>query len=229
MVMCLGMLVSSVQAATIIVNAEGVTANLGANGNADGVRPPAHLIDGSGLSDATLVETGDAIPGTLPTHTNVLNDQWRMNIIDHISNPGNFDVALTFDLDLDNSDSYDITGVYLWNYNEGNNLSERGLNMVLIQTSTDGTNFTQVGPGEFDFAPAPETSTYAPQFIDFGTTLSGVSDIRFIMQGADSNGGDIRWLGAAEVRFTAVPEPSSAALLLGAGSMLLMVRRRKIK
>lgn len=199
----LGALVNPVQADTIMVQPEGVVADLGANGLADTSRPVTNLINGTGLSDATLVQTGAPIPGTLPTHDNVLNNMWRMQITGWSTNAGAFDVTLTFDLDLDNSHAYDITGVYLWNYSESGNLTGRGLNKVVIQSSTDGVNYTQVGSGDFDFARAATTATYAPQYVDFGTRLTGVSSIRFVMQGADSNDTDARWLGAGEVRFTA--------------------------
>ena len=71
----------------------------------------------------------------------------------------------------------------------------------------------------------PAQSTGNIQYIDLGTTYTGVTNVKFNDATHFSNdGSDI--VGLNEVRFTVIPEPSAAALLGGLGMLVLLRRRR---
>jgi hypothetical protein len=183
---------------------------------------PAGTINGSGLSDATIVQTGDAVPVTLPTHAaSPFGIQWRNR------DGSQADNTISFDLGT-GSTSYDITGLYVWNYNEAFSgfQTQRGFNVLTIEwSSNDGANWSTVGSVDgFAFTEALPQNDNAPQFVSLGSTLSGATDIRFI---PTSNHGDSRYYGLNEVRFVAVPEPSTIVLMTISIVALIGFRRRK--
>ena len=144
------------------------------------------------------------------------------------SNPSTTEV-LTFNFD----GAYDLTGIYLWNYNRDGANNNRAIRTFSIEFSTDnGGSWTPVataaslGIGDFNQLPGTAGSgaeAYVPvQLESFSSTQSGVTNIRF---SGLTTYGSTSYVGLAEVRFQAIPEPS-ALLLCGAGGLLLLRRRR---
>ena len=143
----------------------------------DAGRTPNKMIDGSGFDES--------IPGNgIYVHTsNVFaagNCMWN----------GAADAALGFDL----GKTYRVSGIYLWNYNEGNGYNRRGVRDVEISCSTDAKAYISLG--KFAFEMAPGTDDYAGQALPFAKPVSA----RYFRWKILSNyGGDAS--GIAEVRF----------------------------
>lgn len=237
-----GMMTSSALAQEIIIAP--VTGTLtGDDGNFnDGNRTiqngAANWFNGAGLSDASLVAAGATFDASnLPTHTfgNIGTNGGRIR-----TNDGPFVPAPELTFSLGEDVAFDVSRVILWNHGEisnGSSVSNRGLSNVLLSFSTDGgltfnesqtLNFTQ-GPD----AAAPITG----QVVDFGSTLVGVTDIRFsnitsfegdVAQDETAliNFGELRFVGVEGVVAAVIPEPGSLAVLAIAG-VGVVVRRRK--
>lgn len=208
-------------ATPVIVNAELVSGDEFKAGEG-----PENLNDGSGLS--SNLNTGDAIPGTLPTHgVNSISQQWR------VQQPTQSKI-LTFDLvnDDNTTTAYDITGVFIWNYNEsrsGGTEYERGLDEVEILWSDDN-RMSWTSLGNFNFDQADGTSTSPGQTINFVSTVPKVTDIEFrpVTNHLGQTTSGIH--GIAEVRFAGtavvIPEPSTFGLVAISLIALLGFRRR---
>ncbi len=141
-------------------------------------RTPRKLIDGSGW--------GERVPGSgVYVHTNDVSRDgscmWN----------GAPDSWLVFDL----GKMLRVSGVYVWNYNEGGGWNSRGVKDVEISASTDGKAFRPVGT--FMLAEAPGHDDDAGQAVPFpavtraryfkfqilsnyrGGESSGLSEVRF--------------------------------------------------
>ncbi|MDX6767589.1 MAG: PEP-CTERM sorting domain-containing protein [Candidatus Methylacidiphilales bacterium] len=180
-----------------------------------------NIIDGSGLSAA--MNTGDAYTGTWSTHsTGGGGDAWISAFYPNGTN------SMTFTL----GGAYTLQGFNLWQYNE-TGYTVRSFNGFSISTSTDGVNFNSTGITltSANLPQAPGVSTYTGIYTTLsGTNLTGVTHVRF--ENISSYAGDnpefyIR--GASEVRFVAVPEPSTWALLTLGGAVLVVLRRRSLR
>jgi len=172
--------------------------------------------NGAGLN------TGDQVGlvGDLPTYASMIDGggsaQYR---------PSSVTATLIFDL----GNTYSLNGLRLWNYAEywgGSTYNDRGVKDFTLSFSTDGgttfsnaQNFTAAIGGGVGGSPLPNRS--AGQAFSFG----GISANAVKLEITSSQGSEFS-SGIAAVRFTAVPEPSSVALLGGLGSLLLMRRRR---
>jgi hypothetical protein len=180
---------------------------------------PDNLRNSSGLSGT--VGVGD---DALKTHDQTSGgvDMWVTAGNDPVNS-----VSLTFTLDA----NYNLTGTYIWPYNQDSGAQGRSVHTFTIDVSTDGTTFTPLGS---TFTLTNPTLTQDPlngnsvpaQFLAF--SASGVQKIRFDVvsnwDGATS-GHDL--VGLSEVRFqAAVPEPASLGILAAGGVMLLRRRRR---
>jgi hypothetical protein len=170
-----------------------------------------HLIDNSGLS-SPIGMTVDLT--ALPTVTEGDPDVsgYRMQISPIIKS--DFVFALT--------GSNSLSGILLGNYWEPafGGQTQRGISTFSLQISTDGgltysANLQTVTAAQ---------STGNIQYIDLGTTYTGVTNVKFNDAVPFSNDG-ANLLGFNEVRFTVIPEPSAA--LLGGLGMLALLRRRR--
>ena len=183
-----GLTVSAVQATETLVQPTDATAS-----SADSSRPATDAIDGSGLSDTTIVETGDAIPAIYPSHNTDSGDMWRSpNGDDGIGD------WIAFEL----GGAYDLIGFHLWNYNEtwGDDSqieAERGIQVATVEYSTDnGANWTSLG--DMTFTQASGSSDYTGEDYSFPGPIVGVTDIRFTVV---SNFNNADRSGISEVRF----------------------------
>ena len=170
------------------------------------------------------LKTGDQVGlvGDLPTYWPIVNvgdgsAQYR---------PDSVTATLIFNL----GDTYSLNGLRLWNYAEtyhGATYNDRGVKDFTLSFSTNGgntfsnvQNFTAaIGGGvgglleNRSAAQAFNFSSISANAVKFEITSS---------QGSDYSS------GIAALRFTAIPEPSTYAMLLaGMGSLILAFRRRR--
>ncbi|PXA04394.1 hypothetical protein DDZ13_07635 [Coraliomargarita sinensis] len=182
----------------------------------------SHVIDGSGLgADSSDVETGDPVPTTWPTNINDSNTR-SASWVSRDENNG----WIMFDL----GQSYELDGMHIWNYNS---LESRGIQDVNIKFATTltgtfgSTDETDTGWGTTTaetFTQASKLNTYTGETYSLGSTVTA----QYVLFDIQTNYGD-SLVGLDEVRFTgtAVPEPSSFALLASCfGLTWIMVRRR---
>jgi hypothetical protein len=179
-------------------------------------------INGSGLSSTSTVNTGgDPSTGfSGVTHDTSSGNMWRTFVASNgFGAPVDPNAVLTWDLGA----TYNLTGIYYWNYNEFTEI-DRGIRNVNISTSADGVNFS-----------TPTLVTLAQSggsFSDPGASLSLTAlNAQYVRFEVISNYGDPDLAGLGEVRFigtAAIPEPSSYALILGGVACVfsLGLRRR---
>ncbi|VGO23250.1 PEP-CTERM sorting domain-containing protein [Pontiella sulfatireligans] len=169
--------------------------------------------DGSGLSDATIVENGDTVPAVLPTHQYGENFSRMARI--RYSTDGL--AELTFDL----GGTYEVGGMILWNYgNIGSTV--RGVENAAISWSSDGINFFSAET--LSFAETPNViAQIVGQEQTLGTSLPGVTHIRMALDNFDATKSIVAF---SEIRMVAVPEPATLGLLGAFGGAILFIRRR---
>ncbi len=216
--------------AQIVVQPSSVTI-LGASADGSGGNNNS-FIDGEGLSNASAYITGSSLPVTWDTHSLAdltENGNWRSGPFP----PGGTSFTYTMSL----GGTYDVTGMHVWNYNatadNGYSSPGIGINRMLVEVSTDGgsswTTAADYTSGSAFVIPTVNVAT-SGQTLDFGSTFTGVDTVRF--SNMDSfwtpGGGDFYNYrkGIAEVRFIAVPEPSTTLFLSG-GLAFLSLRRRR--
>lgn len=169
-------------------------------------RDPVRMIDGSGLSDASLVETDEPVPETWPSHgTQSSGNMWTSDY--------EVQAQVTYDL----GQSYPITDIHLWNSNSADN--DTGIKEVDISFSLDGTNFGNTET--ITFNQGPNASDYTGETYALSTT----QDSQYVRFNINTNYGD-ELSEISETRFVAIPEPGSL-LLLGLGSLAILYRRRR--
>jgi hypothetical protein len=203
------------QAADVII----VPTNAVASTSYGSGRTPIRAIDGSGLSDTLVNTTGDPVPVNWEGHNNSQSpSMWQ-------SAPFVNAATITFSLPgTVSGQPYSITGLHIWNYNEYYWTENAGMKDVIISYSADGTSYTALP--SVQFATNDNSNTYTGQTIMLASALpEGTQYIKFQNT---SNWGNPNYVGLSEVRFiaTAIPEPSTLALV-GLGSMLMAVRRRR--
>ncbi|NLE38699.1 MAG: discoidin domain-containing protein [Pirellulaceae bacterium] len=167
-----------------------------------------NLVNHSGMSD----QQGPlGNPNAL--HAAVYGDAlWHS---DGVNNP-----IATFNL----GGTFSLANMVVWN--EDQDAGTRGINECLIEVSTDGTNFTALtdtngaGLGNYTLHQVTGSGPYAAtDNLDLGGVAAGY--VR--LTGLSSFGSP--YYGLDEVRFYAVPEPSTL-LLLALGSLVLLGRRK---
>ncbi len=185
-----------------------------------GATSSTKLIDSSGLSENTIQG--------LHNNSGSAGDMWHAgNVSDGLAGgPTGFPPTVSgqkvlFDL----GKLYDLKDVYVWNHNQAG-LTDRGVKDLEIFTSADNSVFTSAG--NFQFAQALGGGEKAQ---NFGLLASNARYVRFDIISAWSGAAN-DYVGLSEVRFgglTAVPEPTSCALLAcGALTMLAVRKRRKL-
>lgn len=167
------------------------------------------VIDGSGVSSPFGATITTSEIEALTVTGDIDASGWRRN------GPSVPNLTFTFTL----QDPSVVSGILLANYWE-NGFANRGLSSFSFQYSTDdGGNYSTLSTIN------PTQSDGGFEYIDLGSTLTGVTNIRF--SNATYFSADFAQItGLNEVRFVnAVPEPS-AALLGGLGVLALLRRRR---
>jgi len=122
---------------------------------------------------------------------------------------------------------YDLTGVYLWNYNQDDHggtldLSDRGVQQFSIQVSDDADLTSAIWTGlaggptcTAPRAPAAAFENNPPYYNEPAHLVSfAAEDVRLVRLNVLSNYGSLGWVGLSEVRFEGALVPEPAALLL---------------
>jgi len=174
--------------------------------------------DGTGAPTST-VDNGAPDPGNvalLPQHYEGPAYAARL--------AGNFaSAAIQFDL----SAKFTITGIYLWNYQEyyapGNPwYDERGLKSVTVDLYN---GVSLVSSQAVTFAAASQGYYYQAGFYAL-TPTANVDTVVFAIN-TNQAGATTGYAGFSEVRFAAVPEPATWALLAGGLTTVMVLRRRR--
>lgn len=160
----------------------------------------ANLINGVGLN-------GDN------THTGNWQAKWM--------NDGGATGSLTFDF----GSTVALASTIIWNYGGGCCDSNRSVKDLVIEASTDGLNYLDLGQFVLDQS---DTTAIDAQVLSLGSV-----NARFVRFGLLSNYGG-GYAGLSEVQFFAdsgsnssVPEPTALSLLAAAGLGMAAARRRK--
>jgi hypothetical protein len=213
LVLSFGMMAAS-QAAVLVTPTDvttSTTGDLAAVGN---------IINNTGIDDSNDDPIVPTIANYATTHhiSGYAGISW---VTDSVGSGDYFDAksdpVLVFNLGA----SYDLTDFVYWGYESGGTRNEASA--ATLEFSTDGLNYS--GSISFDGTGTP-VGTGNPLTLSLQNTISA-QYVRMTItdnQGYSGGGGDRVAIG--EVKFLAVPEPSSAALL-GLGGLVLILRRRK--
>ena len=160
---------------------------------------PNETRDGSGISDSTVIETGDlVVPGTYPAHNNNAVEAWLAAETNGM--------WITFDL----GSEYLLKGLHLWNSNQSGSTG-RGLQNVNIEFSTTSAVAGFGSLESLTFAEGIPLATYIGED-KFFSSLTTAQWVRFSVV---SNYGDTSWTGFSEVRFIrGVPPPPSGTIII---------------
>ena len=147
-------------------------------------REPTQTISGSGLREL--------YPGSgVLVHTNNISQggptMW---------NTGGADRA---ELRYDLGQSYNVSGLYLWNFNEGD-YTARGIKDATLEVSDDGQTWRKVG--DFSFRRASGSPEERAQVVPFEKPVKG----RYFKLNANSRFGSDAF-GLAEIRFANADKP----------------------
>ena len=174
-----------------------------------GGRDLGHTIDSTGLS-------GGGTSGDILTETHSNNDS--NSDLYWLSGDTGGNVAgevLTFTL----QSASVVDAVHMWGYDRIGSTSRSIQNFDL--------SFSFNGGGTYDTTislvlPVPSADPIPVQTLAFAQQ-TGVTHLRITNM---TNYGDSNYVGLSEIRFSAVPEPTTTALL-GLGGLALILRRRK--
>ena len=138
---------------------------------------PIHTIDGSGW--------GESFPGSgVYVHAADGPQMWA-------SGGGDSKGWIQFDLGR----TYNVSGAYIWNYNESGDWRTRSINRIQITSSLDGQTWTPVG--EFPLGLAPGTPDYRGETVPFGKPVQA----RYFKLQSLGNYRNGEQTGLAEIRF----------------------------
>ena len=186
----------------------------------DGVRPITNTINSSGLS-------GGGTSGDILSETHAGGATSSNHWLSSSSAGGGSTTSATEVLTFDLGGTFDVDTIYLWAYNRPE--KNRGIKTFNIAFSTDGggsfgtaVSAASLGMGDFVIGTSGsnDSSTVQTRTI---TTQTGVTDIQ--LTGLTTHG-STGFIAISEIRFGAVPEPGSLALL-GLGGLLIASRRRR--
>lgn len=151
----------------------------------------SHVVDGSGLSSASL---------TAVAAVSTPSNAW-------LSSNGDLSGEVTINL----GQSYVVDTLSMWNFSDGPGGQPRGsagIQDLVVEYSTDGVNYTPLpgGPTQFDQVTGTAV-TNAPQVVDFAPVTANY----FLLLIA-SNWGNTSNTGFDEIGFGSVPEPGILAI-----------------
>jgi hypothetical protein len=148
--------------AGIVIMPTAVTSSKGSDNSA-----VTNMINASGFTDANAIINGAPVPAPWPSTGATWTDNWRNNWT-----TGNDTNIFTLD------QTYLLSGLHYWNYNEGGAPARGASNVVISVSSDGGTTWTEVGP--FVFAQASGAAGYTGTNVDFATTYTA-DMVRFVI------------------------------------------------
>jgi hypothetical protein len=163
----------------------------------------ANLVNNSGLNVANDITATHAVFGE------GFGNGWHSNggVVDN--------EFVTIDL----GGMYDLENIYIWQMSQ-TGLTGRGVRQFDLLVSSDGTLFTEVA-SDLELTQSPGGTVSAQMF---ALNQTGITHVRIGIDSAWS-GASSEYVGLSEVKFTAVPEASTA--LLGGLGLLGLLRRRR--
>jgi hypothetical protein len=182
----------------------------------------SHWLDGSGLADPTIVESGDPVPNDWPEHISGNSSERVSRIRDAVE-------INTLTLDL--GGTFDVTGMALWNSTEeasgGVLQTDRGFENTRLSYSIDG-GITFTGSDLLTWTerssdastnqgsnPPPPVATFAPEI----QMLPGaITDVTHIRMDVDNFSGESIVM-ASEFRFIGESAPSASVADLSAETL----------
>ena len=184
--------------AAIVITPDSVTATTSLRS----ASPISATIDGTGLVSTV---------GDISTWTHAVNDPQGNYWLSGRNAGKNGNEVITFDL----GGTFDVEGLYLWQYTLENSTNRQIVDATLT-FSTDGINYSN----SIAWNPALVTTStaYTPENFTF-TAVEDVTHIKMLVENSSD------FVGLAEIRFSAVPEPSAA--LLSGFALLGLLRRRR--
>ncbi|TWU57091.1 Dockerin type I repeat protein [Rubripirellula tenax] len=179
--------------------------------------------DGSGISDASVVETGDPIPTLWPEHV-AGNNSTRVSRIRLASEVN----VLTFDL----GGTFDVSGMVLWNSTEAGQ-TDRGFENTVLSYSTDGgltftgsdsltwTERGADGSANQGNTPTPPVALFAPEVKMLSSAVGGVTHVRMNVDNFSTAGSD-NIVMASEIRFIGESAASTSGVYNEANGLVVM-------
>ena len=186
----------------------------------------SHWYNGSGLTDASIVETGDPIPTVWPEHVsgNSLNRVSRIRDAAEVN-------TLTFDL----GGTFDVSGMVLWNSTEASQ-SDRGFENTVLSYSTDGgltftgsdtLKWTQRSADESvnqGNTPTPPVAMFGPEVQMLSTVVAGITHVRIVVDNFSPAGSDAIVM-ASEIRFIGERTPAPTIVVAPVSVELISAMR----
>ena len=178
-------------------------------------------------NDGITINSLDLITDGQIEHNNNPGDMWAIDNLP-TGNPPNTAIGQTLTVDL--GGPYDVDAMRVWNFNEGGNGTDAGIELVDVETSLDNVNWNlQLDDQLLARAPGGGLNGYDGELFS-ALTWDNVRYVRFTI--VDTYRADNDVGGLAEVMFRGmlhIPEPSSVVLLLlgAVGLVVTNVRRRR--
>lgn len=166
---------------------------------------PENLINGSGLTNGL--------------HDNYYANMWQTDL-------GVNQATLTFEFDR----TYSLEDIAIWNYNFGNpaefqSTILRGVKDFRLLASEDGTTFTTFLEGRLALGTG---QPLAAQLFEGGETRARFVRFDILNNYGEGTYAERDWnSGLSEVRFAAVPEPASWAMMIGGFALAGAALRRR--
>ena len=131
-------------------------------------------------------------------------------------------ITINFDLGA----AYDLQNIYIWNGNQ-NDATDIGVRNLTIQGSTNNVTFnTLTSTPTVDLTRATSGEITYAQVFSASQNNTSIRYVKFNINTTWGGYGGQTWAQLSEVRFTAVPEPSTFALL-GLAIAGMSLRRRR--
>jgi hypothetical protein len=160
-------------------------------GHDAGVTVTACSVDEAAIGQKTV--DGSGLSGPSGTHSTAWIDHWLA--FDPDTNPNPARSSYDYWIKYDFGEPYNLADMWVWNYNE-DGYTDRGLNHVYIDYSTDGSSWSQLGGSQFQFPQASGLGSYAGFA---GPDFAGATARYVLISVVDHWGGDS--YGLAEVKF----------------------------
>jgi hypothetical protein len=189
-------------------------------------QPASKTIDGSGLSDAGLVDDGDAVPTAWPTNTVSDTTGFADNFVFRKGSEGYAAQVATYTL----ANAVDLSGGHFWQYG-GDDASRALLSAEIWVSPTDVWGAYTLAGTLSGYARTAEGQDPGAKFSLNATGVKYVQLRNMLPYSVDPAVNGMEMVGFGEIRFTqtTLPEPGALVLLAMGVSGLLCYAWRKRK